>query len=246
MSNLAVLYRSCGQYDKAEPLFEKVLSARRVNLPADHPDTLRTMNNLGLLYQDQQRYDQAEQLFREAVAGGKKQLGLGHAQTQWFIDSLVDLYGAQGKPHLAEPALRELADFARGKDGPDSLAYASQLVRLAHNLLQQRKFAEAEPVARNCLTIRAEKEPDAWSTFYSQWLLGGALLAQKKYPEAEPYLVQGYAGLKAREAKLPKNIRDQLTQGLEWLVHLHDARGNKAEADRLRKEWEDEKARQKR
>jgi hypothetical protein len=100
-------------------------------------------------------------------------------------------------------------------------------------------------VARNCLTIRAEKEPDVWTTFYAQWLLGGALLAQKKYADAEPFLVRGYAGLKEREAKLPKHISDQLTQDLEWLVQLHDARGNKAEADRLRKEWEDAKARQK-
>ncbi len=34
-------------------------------------------------------------------------------------------------------------------------------------------------------------------------LLGGALLGQGRYAEAEPLVIGGYEGMKAREAKIP-------------------------------------------
>jgi hypothetical protein len=76
-------------------------------------------------------------------------------------------------------------------------------------------------------------------------LLGGALLGQEKYADAEPLLVQGYAGLKEREAAIPKHAKVSLTQALERLVQLFDARGNRSEVARWRKELEEEKARRK-
>ena len=38
-------------------------------------------------------------------------------------------------------------------------------------------------------------------------MLGGALLGQKKYAEAEPLLLAGYEGTKQREATIPPQIR---------------------------------------
>jgi hypothetical protein len=40
---------------------------------------------------------------------------------------------------------------------------------------QQNKYAEAEPVLRECLALRTRKEPEAWTTFNTQSLLGDAL-----------------------------------------------------------------------
>jgi ATP/maltotriose-dependent transcriptional regulator MalT len=242
MNNLAVIHRDLGEDDQAEPLLKEVLDVRRTSLPANHPDTLRSMTNLAMLYLDQGQDRQAEPLLREAVAGGKKQLGLGHPQTHWFIDCLANLCSKQGQPQLVEPELRDLLAFSRDKDGPDSPAHARHLARLAQNLLEQKKYAEAESAARDCMTIRAKKEPDLWTTFYTRSLLGGALLGRGQYADAEPLLAEGYAGMKEREAKIPKDARARLTQALERLVQLHDARGNKAERDKLRKELEDEKA----
>ena len=41
-------------------------------------------------------------------------------------------------------------------------------------------------------------------------LLGAALAGQKKYAEAEPLLIGGYEGLKAREARIPAPARGRL------------------------------------
>jgi hypothetical protein len=59
-----------------------------------------------------------------------------------------------------------------------------------------KAFADAEPLLREFLTICAKQEPDAWTTFNTMSLLGGALLGQKKYADAEPLLVKGYEGMK--------------------------------------------------
>jgi eukaryotic-like serine/threonine-protein kinase len=174
------------------------------------------------------------------VAGAKKKLTLKHSQTRIYINNLADLHSKQGTPALAEPVLRELADFLRKNGGADSPDYADQLRRLSRNLLEQAKYAEAEAVARDALAILSKKAPDAWATFHTQSVLGAALLGRKKYADAEPLLLQGYQGMKKRSEKdagrQPHGspTGQQLREALEWLAQLHDARGDKAEADRLR------------
>ena len=78
------------------------------------------------------------------------------------------------------------------------------LYNLAVFLKSQNQLAEAEPLIREALTIREKTQPDAWTTFNTQSLLGGALLGQKKYAEAEPLLLKGYEGLKQRETTIPE------------------------------------------
>ena len=61
-----------------------------------------------------------------------------------------------------------------------------------HKLFRDLFLAAAEPLLRESLAISAKQAPDAWFTFNTQALLGGALLGQKKYAEAEPLLLRGY------------------------------------------------------
>jgi eukaryotic-like serine/threonine-protein kinase len=115
---------------------------------------------------------------------------------------------------------------------------------LGLNLLQQKKSAEAEPILRACLAIRAKKEPDAWTTFNAKSMLGGALLGQKKYADAEALLIQGYQGMNQRAAKIPEMGKARLTEALERLVQLYDAWGKKDKASEWRKNREKAKASQ--
>ena len=68
---------------------------------------------------------------------------------------------------------------------------------------RQRKWAEAEAILRECLAIREKAQPDDWTTFNTRSQLGGSLMGQKKFAEAEPLILAGYEGMKAREAKIP-------------------------------------------
>jgi eukaryotic-like serine/threonine-protein kinase len=68
-------------------------------------------------------------------------------------------------------------------------------------------------------------------------MLGGSLLGQKKYAEAEPLLLVGYEGMKQREANIPQEDKARLAESLERLAQLYDGWGKKDKADEWRKKW---------
>ena len=69
-------------------------------------------------------------------------------------------------------------------------------------------------------------------------MLGAALLGQKKYADAEPLLLKGYEGLKAREKTIPPLGRDRLLEAADRLVELYTATNKPDEV----KKWQEVKA----
>jgi len=69
-------------------------------------------------------------------------------------------------------------------------------------------------------------------------MLGGALLGQKKYADAEPLLLRGYEGLKQWEKSIPPQAANRLPEALERLIELYTATNKPDEA----KKWQAERA----
>jgi TolA-binding protein len=118
------------------------------------------------------------------------------------------------------------------------LAEAGKFADMGLELLHQQKWAEAEPLLRQSLAIRAKVQPDAWTTFNTQSLLGGALLGQKKYADAEPLLLAGYEGMKQRQQSIPPPAKMRLPEAVLRLVQLYEALGKKDEVARWTRERE--------
>src|SRR5262249_17937698 len=74
-------------------------------------------------------------------------------------------------------------------------------------------------------------------TFNAKSLLGGALLGQKKYADAERLLLAGYEQMKQREDKIPAQARFYLTQALARLVQLYAAMDKKDQANAWWTKW---------
>ena len=104
------------------------------------------------------------------------------------------------------------------------------------HLFQHRQYPAAETYLRECLTIREKKLPDDWVLFNTKSMLGGALAGQKKFQEAEPLLVEGYSGMKDREAKIPPAAKTRLPEAIRRLVDLYTAWDKPDEAAKWRKE----------
>ena len=128
--------------------------------------------------------------------------------------------------------------MVKERAGATSAAYAAELASLAANLLQQKKYADAEGVLRECLAVREGTQPDDWNTANARSLLGGALLGRKKYADAEPLLLDGYEGLKRREATIPPAGRVRLPEAVDRLIELYTATNKPADA----KKWRAERA----
>ena len=149
---------------------------------------------------------------------------------------LAEAYQEAGRFDRAEPLLVDVLAQRRKADRPQSDDTVAVLVGLGLNRLKQHKYAEAEPLFRECLAIREQNEPDDWTTFNTKSMLGGSLLGQKKYAEAEPLLLAGYEGMKQREEKIPPQGKFRLTEALERLVQLYEATGPEGEGRRMAKE----------
>jgi hypothetical protein len=152
-----------------------------------------------------------------------------------------DLGAAYAKAKQGQKAAVTLLAFADGnrKQLPkDSPQLGEVLASVSYNLLGCGQHAAAEPLLRECLAAREKQEPDAWTTYYAQSLLGAALLGQRKYADAEPLLVKGYEGLKARGKSIPRTGggEPRILEALDRLIELGTATNRPDEAAKWRAE----------
>lgn len=122
------------------------------------------------------------------------------------------------------------------EQNPDTLAYADVLVVRGKVLLSNHQPAKAELGFRQSLNYRRQHEPDEWTTFETESLLGESLLEQQKYDQAEVQLRSAYRGLKALQDHAPAGACDCLVKTLERLAQLYEKRGQTEEAQRCLKE----------
>jgi tetratricopeptide (TPR) repeat protein len=233
MNNLAKGYWSDKRLDRSIPLFDECLKRLRVKSGEDHPVTTRVKANLGVTYKDAGRLAEALPLLEEANRAVRK-----YPTLREFRGELLDAYIKAGRKDEADALAKEMLTEDRAAYPAGSPQLAGMLDQVGSSTLKMKRWAEAEAVAREALTIREAKQPDDWRTFNTKSLLGGALLAQKNYVEAGPLLQAGYEGMKQRAEKMSPRDKDQIGEALDRLIELAEATG-KAEDAKL---WKDEKA----
>jgi tetratricopeptide (TPR) repeat protein len=226
MNNLAGVYMGGMTFAQAEELLAKAVEGHHRVLGEEHLQSLvEMMNNLAFARQHQGKLAQAEQLWVETIQLGRRVLGEEHPGTLRATMNLANLYEGAGrfseKTDLIEQAW---ARAGNQRTLPEAEHIAFQVYH-ASNLLERQRFAEAEPLLRECLKFREQDDPWGWQTFNTKSLLGGSLLGQKKFAEAEPLLLAGYEGMKQRGAYPPR-----LTEATERLVQLYEATGKKEKA----------------
>jgi serine/threonine protein kinase/tetratricopeptide (TPR) repeat protein len=227
---LAVDYRAAGRTAEAIRLHEGTLELSAAKLGPDHPQTLTSRNNLATAYWDDGRRAEAIRWYEETLRLREAKLGADHPDTLSSRNTLAGTYESLGRWADAEPLWRDALARRRQAAKPDRPLLAGDLIRLGRNLLMQSKCSEAEPVLREGLAIRAQAAPDALSRFDAMSLLGGALLGQGRFAEAEPLVVQGYEGMWAREAETPAPGQPRLREAADRLVRLYEAWGQPEQA----------------
>jgi tetratricopeptide (TPR) repeat protein len=183
--------------------------------------------------------------FQQAAVGVEK-LDFAHGHAQQIIHNLANCHESLAQYEQAEVWRRKWVAAVKARDGMESARYANLagLEGLGWNLIRQKRYTDAEPILRESLAILQQKEPELWSTLRTQSRLGGALLGQQKFAEAEPHVVQGYRGMKGLEKEMTgakfygASPGQELTEALERLVQLYDAWNKPAEAAKWRKELE--------
>jgi eukaryotic-like serine/threonine-protein kinase len=216
LDNLAWLSWKLGRLDRSIPMFEESLTMFEIADGRSHPNTLMTVANLGKNYMDAGRFAEAIPLLEEAYRASAT-----HISLRWVSTPLIDAYAKSGETAKAKDLIQVQMAVARQSLSAESPHLAAQLAHFGMTLLDLKSWDEAESLLREALTIRNKTEPEAWPTFYVQSMLGGALLGQKKFAEAEPLLLAGFEGLKKKEASIPPQGTARIPEALERLVQLY-------------------------
>jgi WD40 repeat protein/serine/threonine protein kinase/tetratricopeptide (TPR) repeat protein len=233
MNELGVFYWQLRQFNKAIPVFEELVKLQEAKLGRDHPETLHSLANLGVNYKDSGQLKEAIPILEEAHRATKK-----HPDLLFVSGNLVEVYAQAGETDKVVHFVQDHLPVVRKALPKDSAELAQQLAMLALSLLQVKAYTEAEPLTRECLTIREKVWPDAWQTFNSKAQLGGALLGRKEYADAEPLLLASYDGMKQREKTIHPAGRPRLIEALDRLVQLYTETNKPDEA----KKWRTERA----
>jgi serine/threonine protein kinase/tetratricopeptide (TPR) repeat protein len=235
LNYLALAYMDAGRTDDAIRLNEEALRLRRATLGPDHPDTLQSLHNMASFYHDVGRIDDAIRLNEEAIKLKKAKLGPDHPETIMAMGNLAMDYHDAGRKGDAIKVQEEVLAMRKAKLGREHPTTIRTMNDLASIYLNEKRWAEAEATARECLELRKKAQPDEWPYFLTMSQLGLALAGQGKYAEAEPLEVDGYRGLKAREASMPGPLRKNLVHNIRGIVNLYDAWGKSEKAEEWRK-----------
>ncbi|WP_313913179.1 serine/threonine-protein kinase [Tahibacter sp.] len=111
ISNLAVAYHSLGEYDKALPLFEQSLAARRKSLPVDHPALGNSIASLGMLLAGMMRFDQAEMHLQESLRISRAAYGDTHLEVALHLSQLASVELRRHHDEAASRYAREAVDI---------------------------------------------------------------------------------------------------------------------------------------
>ena len=234
MNNLANFYRELGRFPESIALQAEALRRQEGRLGPDHPDTLLSMSNLAVAYKDAGRLDEALPLLQETLKRRRAKLGPDHPDTLVSMSNLAAGYQAAGRLADSLPLFEEALKRRRAARGPEHPQTLLSINALARAYLVDRP-ALAEPLVREALAFYEKKLPDDWRRFETEYLLGASLLGQKKYADAEPWLLRGHDGLKARAAKISAPSRKVLAEARDRIIQLYEAWGKKGKAA----EWRD-------
>jgi eukaryotic-like serine/threonine-protein kinase len=241
MNRLALAYRSAGLYDKALPLMEEALAKYKAKLGANFR-TMHAARSLALTYKMTGQLDKASTLLEQELVNLKAHLDPDRSESVTGLDVLALAFRDCGDYAQAEKLFLQALSIKKQKFAADDPAITHTMASLGWNYMRQKRYAEAEPLFRECLLIRAQRESDKWQFFETHRGIGASLLGQQRYTEAEPHLVQAYEGLKQREATITASDSNCIPDCLEQIIQLYDDWGKPDEAAKWRKELDTRKA----
>ncbi|MBL9150106.1 MAG: tetratricopeptide repeat protein [Phycisphaerae bacterium] len=228
---LSTLHWANGDTDQAIELSTEVKRGYEETLGATHPTTLLAKGDLGVICMSAGKYEESIPLLREAyrAANGNPELVEFGPHLLGALAQVADP-NDDGRDAEIGTLAQELAAGARASLPAGSSERAAALALLGHPLLKARRPVEAEAVLREALAIREALEPDKWTTCNVKSMLGGALLGQGKFAEAEPLLLEGYRCLVEREASIPPSAMARVNDAIERIAALYEAKGQPDEA----------------
>jgi hypothetical protein len=145
MSVLADAYQKTGRLTEAIRLYERVRDVRVAKFGLDHPRTLLTLSSLAKTYEESGMAAEAIRLAEQSAHGIEKRQ-FQDEQAKRILPNTIGCYERAKDYSKAEAWRRKWLAAVKDQSGGDSADYAAELAGLGANLIQQSKYAQAEPL----------------------------------------------------------------------------------------------------
>jgi non-specific serine/threonine protein kinase/serine/threonine-protein kinase len=192
---LAEAYMTMGLFEKARPLQQAALDARRAELGDDARPTIQSMNNMGYLLLNLGEIDAGAAWYEQAMTRALSVLGESDVDTLAFISNLGAARDAQGKPAEAEALYtraHEVSLRVHGPESPDTLLFLNNVGGAQE---AQGKLALAESSYRRAMEgfIRIQGE-DSLDALIGMNNCASVLESMGRLDEAEALYKRSLAG----------------------------------------------------
>ena len=181
-----------------EPLLRENMATTTHVLGADHPNSAAAKSRLAQLLMAKGDAAAGEALLRESLEVNRRVFGAYGVEYAQSLNSLAIAVEWQGRLGEAQALFEEALRIARPQLGAVHPRVQSYIVNLARVRIARGNGAATESSLRVVLSEREKLNPPGdWRIAQAQSLLGAALMAQKRYSEAEPLMIAAGSGLKA-------------------------------------------------
>lgn len=150
------------------------------------------------------------------------------------VDHIVFLYESEQKYHQAQTTANYLLPLERkifGEQHPRTLATMNDLGYLS---LKRHSYSRAEMLLRTALKAYQKRKYNAWDRYYCESMLGHSLAEQKRYAEAEPFLLVSHEGLLQHRNVMPFWRRGAIMDSFESIIMMYTNWGRPEKANEWR------------
>ncbi len=185
-SHLAALYQTRGQFNKAEPLLEKAMSARGAALGVESASVLIALCQLGQFYLAHGKSTKSERLYHKVLEFVDKKY---HNEQRVLsnLNELSSFYVARSNFSGAEDLVKKLEKLTWTPLTGEYAELAVALDGLGLAYQQANKLTQAEELFKRALCLREKALPPghlALSSSYNN--LATVNLSQRRFAQAEP------------------------------------------------------------
>ena len=230
-SDLGLLLLNRGDIEAAEPMLRENAETTARLLGPGHPNTAAARSSVALLLLAKGDFADAERTYREAAELYRRSPGEQsppYAQALNNLAAAIELQGRHAEAQATYEACLRIAEALFDADHPRVLQYSVNLARVR---VARGEGTAVEAPLRRILSARMKLYPEGdWRIAQARSLLAAALLAQKRYAEAEPLMLAADEALKP----VPGAQGRERDANRARLVALYERLGKPGQADAYR------------
>jgi serine/threonine-protein kinase len=196
--NLASIKATQGDFAQAEPLYREGIAIMKGWYGADHPDVATALSILARILDAEKKDDEAEPILRDALRIQEKVYGPVEERVSFTLSALGEIAIRRKELQSAEADFSRALAIDRSIFGAENYKSAGVESSLGLAYLEESRNVLAEAALRHAVSVLAPLPAgnNMIATTRERW--GRALLALKRYDEAEVQLTSAAELIKAQ------------------------------------------------